>query len=311
VTRLTAKTPEDVLAAVPVVLGFEPSSSVVMLTFGGIENFHARVDLPPPWSSGEMDSVVEQLREPASRHGVESVVFVLYTDDDLLARRLHRRLEGAFRRSGIRVVEALRADGSRWWFCPGRPGAPREGTRYDAAAHRFRAQSVLEGRVIHGSRDELVAMLRPIPGVQRVRDAIADVGRVPVAAVPDLVADALPHGRFDDETLASLLVSMADLAVRDAVWAGFEAGTADAQVELWTDAVQRSPAPYAADSAAVLALAAWLAGHGALAWCAVDRSQEDEPENSLAALVGDLLTDAVPPSAWGRWNDAADEDECG
>ena len=32
---LTARTPEDVLAAVPVVLGFEPRDSVVMLTFGG------------------------------------------------------------------------------------------------------------------------------------------------------------------------------------------------------------------------------------------------------------------------------------
>ena len=47
-TKLTTRTPEDVLAAVPVVLGFEPLDSVVMLTFGGGETFHARVDLPPP-----------------------------------------------------------------------------------------------------------------------------------------------------------------------------------------------------------------------------------------------------------------------
>jgi len=33
---LTASTPEDVLAAVPVVLGFEPRDSVAMLTFGGV-----------------------------------------------------------------------------------------------------------------------------------------------------------------------------------------------------------------------------------------------------------------------------------
>ena len=36
---LTFRTPEDVLAAVPVLLGFEPSDSVVMLTFGGRETF--------------------------------------------------------------------------------------------------------------------------------------------------------------------------------------------------------------------------------------------------------------------------------
>jgi hypothetical protein len=45
-TTLTARTPEDVLAVVPVVLGFEPTESLVMLTFGSDPPFHARVDLP-------------------------------------------------------------------------------------------------------------------------------------------------------------------------------------------------------------------------------------------------------------------------
>ena len=43
---LTAKSPEDVLAMVPVVLGFTPTDSLVMLTFGAASPFHARVDLP-------------------------------------------------------------------------------------------------------------------------------------------------------------------------------------------------------------------------------------------------------------------------
>ena len=45
-TTLTARTPEDILAVVPVVLGFEPTESLVMLTFGSDPPFHARVDLP-------------------------------------------------------------------------------------------------------------------------------------------------------------------------------------------------------------------------------------------------------------------------
>ncbi|HCB02659.1 MAG TPA: hypothetical protein DEQ43_00050, partial [Nocardioides bacterium] len=59
---LSASTPEDILAAVPVVLSFEPEHSVVMLTFGGIDTFHARVDLPPPRL---VDDAVESLLEPA------------------------------------------------------------------------------------------------------------------------------------------------------------------------------------------------------------------------------------------------------
>ncbi len=45
-TTLTARCPEDVLALVPVLLGFLPSESVVMLTFGAAQAFHARVDRP-------------------------------------------------------------------------------------------------------------------------------------------------------------------------------------------------------------------------------------------------------------------------
>ena len=55
---MTFRTTEDVLAAVPVLLGFEPSESVVMLTFGGRETFHARVDLPPPDEPEGLDEVV-------------------------------------------------------------------------------------------------------------------------------------------------------------------------------------------------------------------------------------------------------------
>jgi len=35
-------------------------------------------------------------------------------------------------------------------------------------------------------------------------------------------------------------------------------------------------------------------------WCAVDVCQEVAPEHRMAGLLADLLTDAVPPSAWER-----------
>jgi hypothetical protein len=67
---------------------------------------------------------------------------------------------------------------------------------------------------------------------------------------------------------------------------------------LWTDLVRRAPADLRAAPAAVLAMAAWFAGHGALAWCAVDRAEEAAPGHTLARLVGDLLAAAVAPTAW-------------
>ena len=69
-------------------------------------------------------------------------------------------------------------------------------------------------------------------------------------------------------------------------------------MDLWTDLLRRAPDDLAGSAAAVLGMAAWVAGHGALAWCAVDRAEAADPDNSLARLVADLLSAAVPPSAW-------------
>ena len=71
-------------------------------------------------------------------------------------------------------------------------------------------------------------------------------------------------------------------------------------VDLWTDAVRRLPPTHVAGPAAVLAFAAWLAGDGALAWCAVDRCREAEPDHSLAGLVAQLLDRAARPTRGRR-----------
>jgi len=294
---LRARTPEDLLAAVPVVLGFEPQDSVVMLTFGGVETFHARVDLPPP---PEVDEAVALLLEPALLHSVARVVFVVYADDGAAARLVRRRLRRAFGQARIDVVEMLRAHHGRW-FAPGRPGAPPEGVPYDVGDHRFRAQAVVEGIVVHRSRDELEELLQSRP------DAEAEVSRAVRRALPsppgeigDLVDLRLEAGRFSTPELARVLLGLQEQEGRDAALAAMSRDAATGHVRLWTDAVQRAPASLVAAPAAVLALAAWLAGHGALAWCAVDRSRAAGPELTLADLVADLLTRAVSPSAWSR-----------
>jgi hypothetical protein len=296
-TTLTFRTPEDVLAAVPVLLGFEPSESAVMLTFGGRETFHARIDLPPPFgetAAEQLDEAVDLLLAPALVHGVAQVLFVVYTTRAPHGRRVLDRLAASFTAAGVRVVSTLRADGRRWSTGRGR------GTPYDVAAHPFRAAAVLDGQVVSGSRDDLVARLRPTAAAVAVE---RELDRVPVYDAVEVAASvwrALEGGRFTDVDLAGVLRGIGAAAVRDAAWSSMGRHDAAAHVALWTDAVQRTPAGLAGGPAAVLALAAWLAGNGALAWCAVDRCLEADPDNSLARLVGELLTGAVPPSAWDR-----------
>ncbi|MDI6908792.1 DUF4192 domain-containing protein [Nocardioides sp.] len=311
---MTARTPEDMLALVPVVLGFLPTDSVAMLTFGSRRPFHARVDLPT--AGTDIPKAVETLLAPARAHGVAQALFVLYSDDDRLAAATSRALCRAFVDAGVQVIEALRTDGHRWYAAHGRrPGVPAWGVPYDLSAHPFLAQAVLDGRVLHGSREELRRTLDgDVERTGRVVAALAALGGR-TGDPPPRAAEALwardlvvRHTRAgsapEDEEVARLLRGLLEIEVRDAAWGPLDRASSHAHVAFWTDVVRRTPVPLLAAPAALLAFAAWQAGHGALAWCALDRSAEADEDYSLAALVAQALERAVPPDAW-------DERACG
>lgn len=303
-TTMTARTPEDVLAVVPVVLGFEPHDSLVMLTFGADPPFHARVDLPD--RREEVPDLVGSLLAPARHHGARRVFLIGYGAADSLAERCVREGWRTFERAGISVIDGLRTDGRRWFAVPGRAGVPAHGVPYDLATHPFAVQAVYEGRVVHGSRVELRATIAPDP---------ARVGPV-VAALAELTGDPPPilaEGAWarelvvrctetgsppDDREVARLLRGILEIRVRDAAWSSLRRECAREHVSFWVDVVRRAPEALAAAPAALLAFAAWQSGQGALAWCAVDRSTDADPDYSLACLVAQALLDAVPPHTW-------------
>jgi hypothetical protein len=307
-TTLRARTPEDLLAAVPCVLGFRPADSLVMLTFTGApagQTFHARVDLPT--DPGDHPEAVAVLLDPVLRHAVERVVFVLYTDDAAAAESLAGPLVDGFTSAGVDVVDVLRADG-RCWFAllPGRAPECYTGLPYDDRTHAFQAQSVLDGRVTLGSREELAATLvgTDLAAVDAVEAAAAAVGPVtrrqrPVEArwVREAVLRAL-DGPLSDADVGRLLAACRDVELRDVAWALMSRETAHRHVEVWRGVVRRCPTDLLAAPAALLAFAAWLAGHGALAWCALDRCALADPDYRMAGLVAHALEHALPPSAW-------------
>lgn len=303
-TSLVARTPEDLIAMVPIVIGFAPSDSVVMLTFEATHCFHARVDLPA--RPDEVDELVDALLEPALRNGVRRVVFVLYADHPAPARRAWRGLRSGCRGAGIEVVEALRVDGERWYPLLGGDRRIREnGVRYDISAHRFAAQAVVDGRVTHASRDALAALLDPDPArtaaVAELAAALPDPGeeRVEGEWVDRLVRRHTAEGSSpSDEEVARLLRALSMTPLRDAASSSLARASAQAHVDLWLDVLRRTPAPFTPPVASMLGLAAWQSGHGALAWCAVDRCAEVDPDYRLMTYLASALTHALPPSVW-------------
>ncbi|HYH34632.1 MAG TPA: DUF4192 domain-containing protein [Nocardioides sp.] len=295
---LTARCPEDLLAIVPVVLGFEPADSIVMLTLDADRTFHARVDLPP--APEHLEAVVDLLLEPAVRHGAAAVVLVLYTADEAAARRVVRRMRARGPRARPRMAEALRVHDGRWFpLLRDRRGLGTTGVPYDVSSHPLVAEAVLEGRVLHRSRQELARSLGQDPGAAAEVDAARTGRHAPAAWVAQRL-EAWVGGSEDPSTAeaARLLEAIEVPAVRDAAWGRIRRASARDDVHFWSALVRRAPDDLVPHAASVLAFAAWLSGDGALAWCAVDRARELDPAHSLAHLVADLLTGAVPPSEW-------------
>lgn len=321
---LTARAPEDLLAAAPLVLGFEPADSVVLLTFGGRRPFHARTDLPPgdEITPDVGEAVADSLLDPARRQRVAAVALLCYSDDGVAADRVWRPFRRGCARSGIDIATGLRAAAGRYHPFRGDPQQRDVGVAYDLSAHPFTARAVMNGLVTHRSRAELVATVSPDPEAQaRVSAAQADAGVYDEVlpqtgrAIRDagewaraLVCRHVTSGSAPSDTeVAQLVWRLQVRRVRDAVWALLSRDVAAGHLEFWRGVVRRTPAPLMAEPAAVLGWAAWQAGHGALAWAGIDLCREAAPEHDLARLLEHALTQALAPDEWQSSLDRADE----
>lgn len=301
--RMRARGSADLVAFVPVALGFVPSHSVVVVGVDGAGSMHARVDLPH--DVDDVDDAVLALLRAARRNRVRAVVALVYDDDTTVADETAWTLHEELTAAGVRVVDVLRVHDGHWFAVL--PGAPLEhyrGVPFELATHPFTARAVLEGRVTHPSREALRATLDPAPDPDgsRARRVRADLATASALAPPDLLALVrrhVAHGTcFSDAELAAVAVSVPDGGLRDQAWVWLERPVAQRAVDLWSDAVRRLPATHVAGPAAVLGFAAWLLGDGALAWCALDRCRAAEPHHSLADLVAQLLESATSPARW-------------
>ena len=296
--ELTLRTPEDLLAAVPLLLGFVPERSVVMLSLSTPRGPHARADLVPP---EEASALAASLAAAALGNSVDRVALVVLDEDLDDAEPVAHELLTGFEDAGIAVAALLLADGSHW-----RSVEPHVTTRtpqaYDALHHPFALRELIDGRVVHRSREAVRAQLDPDAALgAQVRAAAS--GLPPAREDgPEWVEEclvALVAGRQMPTVVevARLLRAIDDPDNRDAAWSWVLHVDARDHLDLWLHIVRCCGPEQRAPAASLAAFFAWLVGDGALAWCAVERAEEFGG-TSLSRLVADLLERAAPPMLW-------------
>ena len=315
-TRLRLSTPEQVLAAVPYLLGFTPARSLVVLSLRGKQvGLTMRLDLDTPPS--ELRTIVlNRLRAD----GATTTVLILFDPDDgpkaggrppsRPGSGLARPLIRALRREGVAVKDALVVQKGRFWSylctepacCPARgrpmpvPGQPD----HTLVASTF----VAMGTAPLASREELSACIEAAPPERQAAlapafaRAVAEPAAYPLQRWWETVlryTDAPPRRALPDSEIAHLVVGLGDVAVRDEVisWtAGAEiTGVREVLRVLAPDA----PPPFDVQVLASLAWAALSLGEGALAAVALERAHTIDPGHGLANLLGAALESGVTP----------------
>ncbi|GIF11469.1 DUF4192 domain-containing protein [Actinoplanes teichomyceticus] len=316
---LVIRTPAELIAIVPFLLGYHPRDSLAVVGLVGERvEFTVCHDLPPPdWTDPEAKGAAATVADAVARQRSRAVVIIGYGSLNRVTPAALRCAQAVQTRQ-IDVLDVLRVADGRWWsfLCAGRQCCPPEGTPCLPADSVIAAEATFRGQVALPSRQELTAQVAAVGGAER-----AEMRRATERArrrFTDLLADDLTAERYGrlvkqagqaalrlaekryrtggtlspDET-AWLGVLLVDRSVED--YALDRADTQEWRIRLWTDVLRRVEPAYVAPPACLLGYTAWQAGRGALARVAVDRALAEEPQHQLAALLHNVLGHGLAP----------------
>jgi hypothetical protein len=299
---LAVQSPDELLAAMPHVLGFKPEESIVLVPFGPDLPI-TRVDLPT--TARDREEVWDALSGPYGRHARPDsrVGIVCITQDRRNAELASQHLSNRLATVGIATHLRLWADGERWReFNTGATGLQTQ-----EAAERIAATTVLTGTVQPAaSRASLAASLvgdrEPINQV--LHTARTSAASSTPSAERDWALDRLGQfhadgNRLSDVDGARMLVALETISTRDALWEDMSTQNTASHIALWGDLTRRAPDEVRAAPASMLGFASWLRGDGAKAWCALDQVPVDRPY-SMAAIVASALQNGLHPREWER-----------
>jgi hypothetical protein len=308
--------PGAVIAALPAVLGFVPEKSLVLVSIDDGElGSVMRVDLSRALAGG-----VGHLAEVAAAADPEAAIAVIVDDEGAgcpTCNEEYRELCAALTEElsqrdivlwAAHVVDRVAAGGR--WYCV--DGCGSAGAVDDPSASPLAMAAVLDGRRLYARRADLQAVIA-IDDPCRSTELAVVVGEH--AASRDVAHRADPDGcgrrdvedamaaaarvadgqQLSDAELASLGCALADVQVRDTLYAlavGKNAGQAES---LWALLSRTLPEPWRVEALVLLAFSAYARGDGPLAGVSLEAALRCQPGHRMAGMLDTALQSGLRP----------------
>jgi hypothetical protein len=310
--RVRLRSPGDLVASLPALLGYHARRSIVLVVLGGsppVVRLTMRLDLPDGGDESTWGAVADCFATAVRRADAHHAMLLVLDGEEEPTRALAEALRDALRPIGVDLADAILVTDGRYrsLTCTDDACCPSGGTPVPASSS-LTAAVVTQGRVIHGDRAEIEAQLAPPdPKAQARAERVAALvlSSVPGGSIgltdheirellDRCVAAANGSGlRLVDAIRLAVLVQISE--VRDLAYRHLLAVGSEQHEILWSAVCRQVPASMSAVPLALVALSSYLSGAGALTTVAIQRAVEVDGCHPSVTLIADVVRSAIPP----------------
>ena len=318
----TLTSPHDLLAAIPFLIGYHPTDSLVIVSLKeDCVGMAMRVDYPTidaVNSPGTYDALIYHL----VRESAQGALVVAYVPDGRNdGEEILASISTSLSQVEIPTREALLISNGRWRsvLCGDLECCPPEGNELpEISSSRVAVEQVAEGRPMpYGNREGMADSISSLP-LSTDAQFVSEVGKAHIdpestdtqsaqregaLAILDL-ASRFAQGSLgrdiegDQKLAAKVLGSLSEIQVRDFALGSHDETTIELYWTMWRYLVRIAPAGFIAPVASLLAALSYEKGEGALAQRCLDRALADEPSYSLAGLLRRVFSAGWPPASF-------------
>ena len=310
----TVTSPHDLLAAVPFLIGYHPTNSLVLLSVkDDLLEMAMRVDYPVNASPASYKLLASHL----TREGAEAALAICYEPsghdggEEVLNEVANSISEAEI---PIRELILVKNGKFRSLLCDDLTCCPPDGSPIpEFGSSRIAAEQVSQGRVL--PFNDVAGLAESISALPISRDPLwrEKVAKFKVDASSENLnqlqrdgADSIltladffitDGNSFDQDLIARVMGRLSEIQVRDYALGCHDDLSSDSYFQMWRSLLRMAPPGSVAPIASVFASLAYERGEGALAHRALDRALLDDPDYSLAKLLRRVFSTGWPPSA--------------